>query len=97
MSGDKSKRNSVSKPNHQKKDSKSKSQPQAQKDAKKQKDVDGDEEMTVVVPPTKPLEGNTDKDKDTDVAMNGTDEKKSEDVVIDPKVKAAAVVLIMSL
>ena len=95
MSGDKSKRNSVSKPNHQKKDSKSKSQPQAQKDAKKQKDVDGDEEMTVVVPPTKPLEGNT--NKDMDVAMNGTDEKKSEDVVIDPKVKAAAGVLIMSL
>lgn len=82
MSGDKGKRNSVSRPNdHKRKDSKSKSQ----KDTQKPKDKDGDEEMTVVVPPSK-----GDAGKNEDVAMNGTDEAKPKDPPVDPKAKAIA-------
>lgn len=73
MSGDKSKRNSVSRS----KDNKSK----AQKDTKKAKDNDGDEEMTVVVPPVK-------TDQNGDIPTNGAAEEKEEDVPVDPKVKA---------
>jgi len=79
MSGDKSKRNSVSKSNDSKsKDNKSK----AQKDTKKPKDNDGDEEMTVVVPPPKP-------DQNGDVTMNGATDEKEGEVPVDPKVQAA--------
>lgn len=82
MSGEKSKRNSVSRPNSQKgKENKAK----AQKEPQKPKDNDGDEEMTVVVPPTK-AQG----EKDADIAMNGTEENKSEEAPVDPKVKVAA-------
>ncbi|KAK5104909.1 26S proteasome non-ATPase regulatory subunit [Lithohypha guttulata] len=82
MSGDKGKRNSVSRPNdHKRKDSKSKSQ----KDTQKPKDKVGDEEMTVVVPPSK-----GDAGKNEDVAMNGTDEAKLKDPPVDPKAKAIA-------
>lgn len=82
MSGEKSKRNSVSRPNSQKgKDNKAK----PQKEPQKPKDNDGDEEMTVVVPPAK-----TQADKDADVAMNGTDDAKPEETPVDPKVKAQA-------
>jgi len=80
MSGDKSKRNSVSKPN----DSKAKDKSKIQKDAKKAKDNDGDEEMTVVVPPSK----TNDADQKGDVTMNGTTEEKKEEAPLDPKVKA---------
>lgn len=81
MSGDKSKRNSLNRPKDTSKDNKSK----AQKDTKKAKDKDGDEEMTVVVPPIK----STDADPTGDVAMNGTSEEKEEEKPIDPKVQAA--------
>lgn len=85
MSGDKGKRNSVSKPSgHKKQDSKSK----PAKDAKKAPEKDADEEMTVVVPPVKPA----DAAKNEDVVMNGApDEKeKPEETVVDPKEKAIA-------
>lgn len=78
MSGDKSKRNSVSRSN----DSKSKDKSKAAKDTKTTKDNDGDEEMTVVVPPPK-------TDQNGDVTMNGATERKEEEVPVDPKVKAA--------
>lgn len=82
MSGDKSKRNSVNRP----KDSSAKdNKAKAQKDPKKAKDKDGDEEMTVVVPPTKPSEA----DPNGDVTMNGTTEEKEEEKPVDPKVQAA--------
>jgi len=79
MSGDRSKRNSVSRPN----DSKSKDKSKVQKDGKKGKDNGGDEEMTVVVPPSK----TNDADQNGDVTMNGMADEK-EEAPIDPKVKA---------
>lgn len=87
MSGDKPKRNSVSRPSgHKSKDSKSK----PAKDPKKSKDNDGDEEMTVVVPPSK----SEDAEKNGDVAMNGTEEKEAEPPV-DPKAKAATGMMVL--
>lgn len=83
MSGDKGKRNSVSKPSgHKKQDSKSK----PAKDVKKTPEKDADEEMTVVVPPAKPA----DAAKNEDVVMNGAEDEKEkpEETVIDPKEKA---------
>lgn len=80
MSGDRSKRNSVSRSN----DSKSKDKSKAQKDGKKGKDNSGDEEMTVVVPPFK----TNDADQNGDMTMNGTADEKQEEAPIDPKVKA---------
>lgn len=87
MSGDKSKRNSLNRPKDTAKDNKSKAAKDAKdaKDAKKAKDKDGDEEMTVVVPPAK----STDADANGDVAMNGTTEEKEEEKPVDPKVQAA--------
>lgn len=87
MSGDKGKRNSVSKPSgHKKQDSKSK----PAKDVKKIPEKDADEEMTVVVPPVKPA----DAAKNEDVVMNGDEEEKKEkleeETVVDPKEKAIA-------
>lgn len=82
MSGDKPKRNSVSKTNPPKsKDNKAK----PQKEPQKPKDTDGDEEMTVVVPPAKTTAG-----KDNDVVMDSAEEAKSEEAPVDPKVKAMA-------
>ncbi|KAF7506012.1 hypothetical protein GJ744_012359 [Endocarpon pusillum] len=56
------------------------------------KDKDGDEEMTVVVPPPKAskLTASPTKDDEDDVAMNGTDESESQakDDVVDSKAKA---------
>ena len=57
------------------------------------KDKDGDEEMTVVVPPSKgsKLSGEPAKDEEGDVAMNGASEsevKEPVEPVVDPKVKA---------
>ena len=76
MSGEKSKKNSVGKPGDSKsKDNKSKHQ----KTHSKSKSKDGDEEMTVVVPPPK-------ADTNGDIEMNGTDEPVAD--VVDPKVKA---------
>lgn len=90
MSGDKSKRNSLNRPKESSaKDNKGK----AQKDSKKGKDKDGDEEMTVVVPPAK----SNDADKNADVTMNGTMEGKQEEVPVDPKVQAASGDLSLSL
>jgi len=80
MSGERSKRNSVSRSN----DSKSKDKSKAQKDVKKAKDNSGDEEMTVVVPPSK----TNDADQNGDVTMNGTAEEKEEEAPVDPKMKA---------
>lgn len=78
MSGDKSKRNSVGRPKDSgAKDNKAK----AQKDPKKAKDKDGDEEMTVVVPPAKGKKG--------EANVNGTSEDKAEEAPVDPKVQAA--------
>lgn len=87
MSGDKSKRNSLNRPKDTAKDNKSKTQ----KDAKKAKDKDGDEEMTVVVPPAKPTEA----DANGDVAMDGTSEAKEEEKPVDPKVQAATGMLLI--
>ena len=84
MSGEKSKRNSVSKPSDKKtKDNKSR----PQKEPKKPADTDGDEEMTVVVPPSK-----SDKPEENgDVTMNGVEQEKKEEEEkpVDPKEKAA--------
>ena len=57
------------------------------------KDKDGDEEMTVVVPPAKgsKLSGEPAKDDEGDVAMNGATEddvKEPAEPVVDPKSKA---------
>ncbi|ERF70761.1 hypothetical protein EPUS_05113 [Endocarpon pusillum Z07020] len=56
------------------------------------KDKDGDEEMTVVVPPPKAskLTASPTKDDGNDVAMNGIDDSESQakDDVVDPKAKA---------
>jgi 26S proteasome regulatory subunit N3 len=59
------------------------------------KDKDGDEEMTVVVPPPKAsrLSGAPQKDDEGDIAMNGAAEmeaKESVEQVEDPKNKAVA-------
>ena len=59
------------------------------------KDKDGDEEMTVVVPPSKgsKLSGKPSEDDGGDVSMNGTEEAVGEEdgrVSIDPKVKAVS-------
>lgn len=82
MSGDKSKRNSLNRPKSSSaKDDKAKSQ----KDPKQAKDKDGDEEMTVVVPPAK----SADADPNADVAMNGTSEEKEQEKPVDPKAQAA--------
>ena len=59
------------------------------------KDKDGDEEMTVVVPPPKAskLSGAPQKDPEGDIAMNGAAEveaKESVEQVEDPKNKAVA-------
>lgn len=68
------------------------SQPKA-KSVKKGKDKDGDEEMTVVVPPSKSKNttNGIGKDNEGDVSMNGTsdpsDNKPAEEA-IDPKAKA---------
>ncbi len=53
--------------------------------------VDGEEEMTVVVPPpnSSKLAGEPNKDAEGDVAMDDTKEDEKE-VPIDPKVKAVA-------
>ena len=57
------------------------------------KDKDGDEEMTVVVPPPKAakLSGVSQKDDEGDIAMNGTTEgeiKEPTEPTVDPKSKA---------
>jgi 26S proteasome regulatory subunit N3 len=56
------------------------------------KDKDGDEEMTVVVPPSKAAKNpsNSGKDGEGDIAMNGIDEpeSKTEADAADPQVKA---------
>lgn len=81
MSGDKSKKHNPSKSQDlRSKDNKSK----PQKDAKKGKDKDGDEEMTVVMPPSK----STGADPNSDVTANGTSDEKEQEI-IDPKVKAS--------
>jgi 26S proteasome regulatory subunit N3 len=59
------------------------------------KDKDGDEEMTVVVPPPKAskLSGAPQKDDEGDIAMNGVaeaDTKEPVEQVDDPKNKAVA-------
>ena len=59
------------------------------------KDKDGDEEMTVVVPPSKgtKVADTPSKDKEGDVAMNGTPEAESTETAepaVDPKAKAIA-------
>jgi 26S proteasome regulatory subunit N3 len=59
------------------------------------KDKDGDEEMTVVVPPPKAskLSGTPQKDDEGDIAMNGVaeaDAKEPIEQVEDPKDKAVA-------
>jgi len=80
MSGDKSKKHNAKKSQDLgSKDNK----PSSQKDTKKVKDKDEDEEMTVVVPPSKSV----DNDHNGDVTMNGTSGEKEQEVV-DPKVKA---------
>jgi 26S proteasome regulatory subunit N3 len=58
------------------------------------KDKDGDEEMTVVVPPPKAnkLSGAPPKDDEGDIAMNGTGEvevNESTEPSEDPKIKTA--------
>ena len=59
---------------------------------KSDKDKDGDEEMTVVVPPSKAFKNSDDlkKDEEGDTAMNGTldPESKVFDDVVDPQAKA---------
>jgi 26S proteasome regulatory subunit N3 len=62
---------------------------------KSSKDKDGDEEMTVVVPPPKAskLSGASQKDDEGDIAMNGAAEveaKESVEQEEDPKNKAVA-------
>jgi 26S proteasome regulatory subunit N3 len=59
------------------------------------KDKDGDEEMTVVVPPSKgsKLSGEVAKDREADVAMERADEAKNETAVEakeDPAAKAVS-------
>lgn len=84
MSGNKGHKKTSSKSNasHQVQDEKSK----PGKDQKRGKDKDGDAEMTVVVPSSKPDE----HENGVDVVMNGTGEATSEaEVMIDPKIKAA--------
>lgn len=58
--------------------------PKVQKDDKKGKKEDNEEEMTVVLPPSK----STESEQNGDVTMNGTS-NESEQVEIDPKVKAS--------
>ena len=63
--------------------------------AKSGKDKDGDEEMTVVVPPPKAskISGVSQKDNETDITMNGSTEIDTDvtaDPVIDLKAKAIA-------
>jgi hypothetical protein len=62
---------------------------------KQGKDKDGDEEMTVVVPPSKgpKLSGEAAKDREGDVAMEGTDEAANDtaaEVKEDPVAKAVS-------
>lgn len=85
MSGDKSKRNSLNRPKSSSAKDNKDNKDKAQKDSKKGKDKDGDEEMTVVVPPAK----SSDADKNGDVAINGTSEENKE-ATVDPKVQAAS-------
>ena len=61
--------------------------------SKRSRDKEGDEEMTVVVPPAKgqKLSGDPDPTKQADVVMDGADTaavKEAEEEVVDPKVKA---------
>lgn len=67
--------------------------PKSMKGGKINKDKDGDEEMTVVVPASKPSNtpNGTEKGKEGDVAMNGISESNEEanlEPVVDPKEKA---------
>ena len=63
-------------------------------ESKQNKDGDGDEEMTVVVPPSKGsrLSGEPGQEKDEDVSMEGAegDDAKAQKVEVDPKVKAVS-------
>lgn len=56
------------------------------------KDKDGDEEMTVIVPPLKAvmIDGSPGKDNEGDIAMNGIQESenKTHDDTVDPQAKA---------
>lgn len=61
--------------------------------SKHTRDKDGDEEMTVVVPPSKgpKLSGEPDPDKEEDVLMEGVESaspKKPEEQTVDPQAKA---------
>lgn len=61
--------------------------------SKRSRDKEGDEEMTVVVPPAKgqKLSGNPDPDKQGDVTMEGvesTDSKQTTEETVDPRTKA---------
>ena len=69
--------------------------PKAPGSTKSRKDKDGDEEMTVVVPPSKDskVAGTFEEDKDGDININGVDDapkKTTAEPVVDLKAKAMA-------